>query len=59
MMFKMNEVHRFRMLVDGEIKTFEGRIVARTYEQEGARHYDFKVGDNIIQNIEEENIDVV
>ena len=58
-MFKMNEVHRFRRLVDGEIKTFEGRIVARTYEQEGAAHYDFKVGDNIIQNIEEENIDVV
>jgi hypothetical protein len=47
------------MLVDGKIKTFEGRIVARTYEQEGAAHYDFKVGDNIIQNIEEENIDVV
>ena len=58
-MFKMNEVHRFRMLVDGEIKTFEGRIVARTYEQEGAAHYDFKVGDHIIQNIEEEHSDVV
>ena len=58
-MVKMNEGHRFRMLVDGEIKTFEGRIVARTYEQEGAAHYDFKVGDHIIQNIEEENIDVV
>ena len=26
-MFKMNEVHKFKMLVNGEIKTFEGRIV--------------------------------
>ena len=38
------------MLVDGEIRTLEGRVVGRTYEN--IRHYDFKVGDNIFHNIE-------
>ena len=53
-MFKLNKIYKFKMLVDGEIRTLEGRVVGRTFED--LRHYDFKVGDNIFHNIPENDI---
>ena len=55
-MFKLGEIRKFQRLVDNKLETLEGQIVGRTYEAEGSRHYDFKVGDHIVIGIKEENI---
>ena len=55
-MFELGEIRKFQRLVDNKLETLEGQIVGRTYEAEGCRHYDFKVGDHIVIGIKEENI---
>ena len=53
-MFKLGQVCRFKRLLNGEIKTLEGQIVGRTFEN--FRHYDFKVGDRIFVCVPEKDI---
>ena len=55
-MFDLGEVRKFSRLVNGEIETLEGRIVGRTFQSAGERRYDFKVGDHIVLDILEGNI---
>ena len=55
-LFELGEIRKFQRLVDGKLETSKGQIVGRTYEAEGSRHYDFKVGDHIVIGIKEENI---
>ena len=55
-MFELGEIRKFQRLIDNKLETLEGQIVGRTYEAEGFRHYDFKVGDHIVIGIKEENI---
>ncbi len=55
-MFELGEIKKFQGLVNNKLEILEGQIVGRTFEAEGSRHYDFKVGDHIVIGIKEENI---
>ena len=53
-MHRLNETKTFRKLVDGTVVEMQGIIVGRTHEKKP--RYDFKVGDNVVLNIPEEDV---
>lgn len=54
-MYNLNEEKTFRKLIDGTVVEMRGIIVGRTHEENP--RYDFKVGDNIILNVCETDVE--
>ena len=53
-LYRLNDKKTFRKLVDGTVVEMEGIVVGRTHEEKP--RYDFKVGDNVVLNIPEEDV---
>ena len=54
-MYDLNEEKKFRKLIDGTVVEMRGIIVGRTHEE--IPRYDFKVGDNIVLNVCETDVE--